>query len=242
MRGKIGLIAAGAVAFGLPSLARAYLLPAEAILESIATRRARLGFETLVADGRRQTPGEAPEPVRWLARANDAYRIETEGPSSQATLTTVGGRRFEFDGFGSRPPERAPHDLVAAFLISTERDPDGTRGLDFLRSHLIDSTVVSLARLGRRVAYVIGAKPWEPDRPQLWVDKDLAVPIRLIARDRTRGMMRDIRLLEYESPIAGGFFPARIERYENGALVETTVIRRLELNVPVDASLFRTPR
>ena len=241
MRAKFSLIAATAMASGLPTTAWAYLLPAEAIIQRIANRRARLGFTTLVAEGKKQAAGSAPVKVRWLIRANEAYRIETDDGRGKTTLTTVRGRRFEMNGTGLRP-QRAPHDMVAAFLVSTDRDSQTNRGLGFLLTHRIEPEVVSLARLSRRIAYVIGAKPWETERPQLWVDKELDVPLRLIIRDRRTGNLRDIRLLEYNSAVAGGFFPRRIEHYENGELIETTTFRRVELNVTLDESLFQTPR
>ena len=100
MRVKKSLVAVSAIAlagvasalFGLPSRAWAYLLPTEAIIQEIASRRARLGYDTLVAEGKRQTPGSPPIPVRWLVRANDAYRIETTSDTEGSTVSlTTGG-------------------------------------------------------------------------------------------------------------------------------------------------------
>ena len=71
----------------------------------------------------------------------------------------------------------------------------------------------ALARLGDRVAYVLGAAAHDLTRPQLWLYKDSQAPARLIAQDG-----RDLRLLEYGNPAAADLFPRVIELWEGGQL------------------------
>lgn len=70
-----------------------------------------------------------------------------------------------------------------------------------------------LARLGDRVAYVLGASAHDLTRPQLWLYKDTQAPARLIAQGGA-----DLRLLEYGNPAAADLFPRVIELWEGGQL------------------------
>lgn len=69
-------------------------------------------------------------------------------------------------------------------------------------------------RLGDRVAFVVGAPPRQPDRPQLWLYKDTHAPARLIAR--RDGHLEDLRLLEYGNPAAAEWFPRILELFRDG--------------------------
>ena len=71
----------------------------------------------------------------------------------------------------------------------------------------------ALARLGDRVAYVLGASAHDLTRPQLWLYKDTQAPARLIAQGGA-----DLRLLEYGNPAAADLFPRVIELWEGGQL------------------------
>lgn len=55
----------------------------------------------------------------------------------------------------------------------------------------IDTKVVSLSLLGTRPAYVVGAKPRDLSRPQLWIDKETHRLIRVVGRHG--GAMWDVR-------------------------------------------------
>ena len=91
-----------------------------------------------------------------------------------------------------------------------------------MSAYRIDTEVVSLGRRGKTVVYIIGAKPWEPDKPQLWVDKDLRAPIRLISLDPNNSSIVDVQLIGLGSAQTEEWFPRRIEVRRDGALVETT--------------------
>ena len=71
----------------------------------------------------------------------------------------------------------------------------------------------ALARLGDRVAYVLGASAHDLTRPQLWLYKDTQAPARLIAQGGA-----DLRLLEYGNPAAADLFPRVIELWEGAQL------------------------
>jgi hypothetical protein len=75
----------------------------------------------------------------------------------------------------------------------------------------------SLARLYDRVAVVLGAGARQLDRPQLWLDKDLGAPTRLLAKVGDR--LDDLRLLQYGSPAAAAWFPRAFELWRGAAQV-----------------------
>src|SRR5690606_8369438 len=66
---------------------------------------------------------------------------------------------------------RAGPDLVAAFLAGgppLDRRALGEQLFQDLRRLKVDTDVVSYARFDGRVTYLIGSKPWEQDKPQVW--------------------------------------------------------------------------
>lgn len=235
----LALFGAG-VAVVAADAAFAYILPSEAILSAVARRRSEIGFSTLVAEGTFQR-GDGPSLVVWEAiKANRVHRIERrDGTNTEVTLT-VPGKRWAFKA-GERAPaaQKWPGDLLFTFFGSTEKD--SSRTSQFLRAYDIDDNVVSLSRLDKHVAYVIGAKAWETNKPQLWIDKDLFLPIRLITVDRGSGAVTDIRLLGVGEAITGQWYPQRIEVWQNGKLIESTTYSSARLNEEVSEDLFKTP-
>lgn len=230
-----------AAAVAAPAVALAYILPADAILSSVAARRARIDFSTLVAEGTRQNGDGVRIPVWEGIRAGKAHRIEHRGPDQTDVILTVDKKRWRFT-LGQPPgtPERVTADLIMTFLGTPARDPGGRRGILFLKRHKIDEDVISLDRLKGRIAYVIGAKPWEEEKPQLWIDKEFLLPIRLLTKGDD-GSTVDVRLLGYGSGATGEWFPRRIETYRNGDLVESVTYDSAELNTNLDDALFEPP-
>lgn len=242
MAGKKRWLGASAVTLLALSAAPAwaYILPADAILASVAKQRSKLGVDTLVLQGRYQR-GDASARIWQAVDAGKAYRLQVERQGATQVQLTVGTKRWQFPlGGASGAPTRVTDDLVLGFLLPSKADPGGRRGTAFLKRHGIDTKTVTLARQGGRVAYVIGAKPWETDKPQLWVDKDLRAPLRLITvKDGTR---REVRYLGLGGELTAEFFPRRIERWENGALVESIEYDKIDVNPKIDADLFAAPR
>ncbi len=97
-----------------------------------------------------------------------------------------------------------------------------------------------MARQDGRPAFVIGAKPWEAEKPQLWIDKALRVPVRVVQRDPSGGWI-ETRLLGFGSAATNEWFPSRIEVRKNGQLIEQTTYSKAQLNVRLDDKLFAPP-
>ena len=239
-RAPIVVIAVGA-AIAIPISALAYILPAESILSAVTRRRAEIGFETLVAEGTYQRGDQPPIPIWEAIDASAAHRIERKGPETEVTLT-VPGKRYQFK-LGEKASQSAKYngDLVFTFYANTDKEGGLQRALAFLQARGIDETVVTMARLDKRICYVIGAKPWETNKPQIWIDKKLYVPTRLIEVDKATGSVTDTRLIGIGSAGTGEWFPRRIEVWRDGKLVEATTYSSARLNEDISADLFRPP-
>jgi hypothetical protein len=214
--------------------------PADAILANVGARRARIGFSTIVAEGTVEM-GEQRFPVWEAIKAGKARRVEYRKPEGTEVELTTEGKRWRFaTGKPAGQPERISSDLFLTFLARLDGDPGGRNGILFLKRHQIDSEVVNLGRMDRRIAYVIGAHAWELDKPQLWIDKEYLVPTRWI-RKAEDGAMEDVRLTGWGSGSTDEWYPRRIEVWRNGQLVEATTYDRARLNESVESSLFEPP-
>src|SRR5258708_3299970 len=210
--GVVALIAVSA----LPAIALAYILPAEAILSTMARRRAEIAFSTLVAEGTYQASGGPTATVWEVLVPGRVRRVERKRPASPEITLIKETKRWSYKlGEKSPAPTKGPSDLFLVFLGASDKDPGGGRGSAFLRSRGIDESVVSLSRLDKRASFVIGAKPWESKKPQLWVDKEFFLPSRLVEVDKQSGSITDTRLLGYGSAATGEWYPQRIEVWKD---------------------------
>ncbi|MCB9648497.1 MAG: hypothetical protein H6730_18140 [Deltaproteobacteria bacterium] len=242
MTGKKGWAAASvtAIALATASPGLAYILPTDAILSKVGAHRSELSIDTVVVQGTR-TRGDQTSKVWWAFKTGKGHRLQVQDASGTAVTLTVGDRRWSFTlGGAAGSPSRIKSDLFQDLLFPKSADPGGKRGETFLGKNGIDGSEVSLSRQDGHIAYVIGAKPWETSKPQLWIDKELRVPLRLITVNGN--VVEELRLLGYGSELVDQWFPRRIERWENGALVEVTEISAIEVNAALDKDLLAPPQ
>ncbi len=106
----------------------------------------------------------------------------------------------------------------------------------------VNVEVVSYARFDGRVAYLIGSKPWETDKPQVWIEKDTYLPMRLVTfQKQPDGSTQklDLRYLGWGSPVGGAWYPQTVEVWKADKLVRRSATQNVERNVAVDATLFK---
>ncbi|HEX8909868.1 MAG TPA: hypothetical protein VF805_11735, partial [Anaeromyxobacteraceae bacterium] len=94
---------------------------------------------------------------------------------------------------------------------------------------------VALGRVGGRAAWVLGGRPQEA-RPQAWFDKQSFQPARLVAP--LGGPTRDVRLVDFGSPVGGEAFPRAIEVWSGGALEARFTLERLWQNPRLPDAMF----
>jgi hypothetical protein len=125
---------------------------------------------------------------------------------------------------------------------STIEDMAG-RVLAALQAADVDTHVTALGRQAEAVAYIIGARDFEPDRPQVWLDKATLQPIRVVtlvkgAQADQAPLRRELRLLEYGSSVCGNSFARVYEVYEDGTLVRRAEVTAARFNQDLPESLF----
>lgn len=141
---------------------------------------------------------------------------------------------------------RAAPDLVADFLAGgapLDRRELGEQMLKDLKRLKVDTDVVSYARFDGRVTYLIGSKPWEQDKPQVWIDKDTLQLVRvvLVEKQGDKVVREETRLLGYGSPEGGSWFPKVIEEWRGDQLVRRSLTRSVQKNEALERSLFDIP-
>ena len=229
----------------ISSVGLAYILPAGAILESVGARRKALGFDALVLRGRLLNPKtNVSEKTIWkLIKPGKGIRTEIKGPHTTQITLLKDKKRYEFSaGAPPRKGEKLKASLDLDFLSATQGDVSGKRGRAFLSAHKIDGKLVSLSRMNKRVIWVIGAHEGDLESPQLWVDKSLRVPVRLIHTEESSGDKLDVRWLGFGSPQTREWHPRQMDTYRNGELVERLVFHKVLINPTVDADLLNPPK
>lgn len=219
--------------------AEALIPSADGILVSAARRREALGVRTLIVEGVLRRPGQDDVKVRELLLAGTGHRVELGEGKDQVVILTVGARQWRWRA-GDRATQTtlARPSLVLAFLGDSAAH--AAVGRELLAAYDVDDDVVALTRLDRQIAFSIGARAWEPDKPQLWIDKSYRTPVRLVELD-AGGHRVETRLLGWGASQTGEWWPQRIERWSDGQRVEVTVYGELLVNEPLDAGLFRPP-
>ncbi|RYF05862.1 MAG: hypothetical protein EOO40_09895 [Deltaproteobacteria bacterium] len=164
-------------------------------------------------------------------------------------------------------PTGPSKNILASLLYPRGRDLDeaSARLLKTLAAVGIDSRVVSLGRNEEQIVYIIGAQPWEAERPQVWLDKVSFLPVRLrvaasqagpaasgtasvasnaagatgtatAVAERAIGMT-EARYLEYGGGSVPGL-PRVFEEYVNGNLVRHGEVVSGQVHTDLPEALF----
>jgi len=219
-------------AFG-STAAGAYLLPSGAILRRLGNARDESPAASLRVDGSGAFFGEA------AAQASSALRASLDRPEFQAdatlwlkaparcrleVFTPDGARTAVAQNAGKRRVEggataamQTALEHLCALLATRSGAEGGSRAA--VERHLaalkVSPRAVSLGRMGREVAYVLGDPA--PGQPQFWVYKDSFLPARLTFTD-AQNVAWDLRLSDYGSPVTGTAAPRVFELHRAGAL------------------------
>lgn len=238
-----GLVAV-VVLVSVPRTAVAYILPTQFVIKMLTDQRKGTRVEDLslqmtteYVDGdaavQERLYLKSPHRMRWVEESdNGRLYVEKAGRFARGTASRV------TPGKGPVP------ELLATFLTPAQ---DGLaeaskKILATLRAHGVDTGVITLGRFEGRVAFIIGAKSWEKDKPQVWVDKDLFLPVRFMVPDSSAdGALGDTRLMEWGSPVAAYWFPRVIERYRAGKLVSRSEVTEAQRNQQLPETLFDWP-
>jgi hypothetical protein len=211
-----------ALLLGLPAAAlpagraHAYLLPAKHVLRKAGRAMQPAARLDVTLRGRARLADQTVKIAeRWvLDRA--ASRI-------QMSVNAGGGRNaaWSSDGRSQGDPALLPTDAERTIIRRLYIDTDLSRLADELG---VDTNVQSLARIGRRIAHVVGAGPRDPRAPRLIVDQE---DFRLLgaAYPTGSGSWVQVELSDWSGPPGNGVFPQRIN-----VSLDRRWLRRIELD------------
>lgn len=236
------------VALGAPAPARAYVLPADYLIKLLVEKRRGQRIEDLSIRMRTEREGRdgSFEEHLYLGQPAKARRVEENGDEKALIYLEREGVVATGTEGSLRRRSGPPSDLIATLLVpgTSELDAIAQRVLGLFKQLGIDTSITTYGRDEGDLVYIIGARAWEPDRPQVWLDKDTYLPVRLVV-DRPEGgkkVREETRLLEYGSELTHEWFPRVIEVYRKNELVARSEVTEIKLNQSLPDTLFELPR
>lgn len=232
-----------------------YVLSSDAVVEKLAEKRLELRLHALRVRGTLYLEGE---PAKKAASALGQQligdrlqvattlhykmpgrcRIEVEaGPEDQRPSVSWVNGQLRSSGIPIAALEAMAR--YTCPLLSMRGGADGEKAINRLMRALgVDAKTVKLGRAGGGVAYVIGGKPRDTSRAQLWVDKDRFQPVRVVAA-RAEGGPLEVRLVDYTSPVGGEWHPRIVEVRQGESHLGKFVAERVEANPKIDDAIFQ---
>ena len=208
------------------STALAYIPPASFLLDRLAYKRTQTGVRRLKV----KMQCQGVEHNLYLKHFGKVRRER----GSQVEICKSGKCWLKGD---AAKPRQLPKWAYLPYLYFVEGEVKGSRWLALLESLKVNTKVDALTRFHSRVAFVLGAKSWERDRPQFWLDKDRYVPLRLMLLDGKS--LVDIQWLDWGTKTGGDWFPSVMEIHRDGKVVERCEVDEVTTGVSIPDDLFK---
>jgi outer membrane lipoprotein-sorting protein len=227
--------------------AQAYILPADFLCRLVSDSHKNSLKDATLTLSLEVPEGMPPQEERLYLKRPERMRF-VAAPQSQSVIIAREAQQVMITD-NKQVSSGPTRDLLAVLMFPKGRDLDetSTRMLQALASVGVDTNLVTLARHADGVAYVIGAHVWEPEKPQVWIDKASFVPVRMrvpikdarVPQSLTGTLMRETRLLNYAAGL-----PRLIETYDNDVLIRRSEVTQVAINQNLPESLFelREPR
>ena len=216
----------------MASTAMAYIPPASFLLDRLTYKRIKTGVRRLkVTMQCRKGRQESVEHKLYLKVSGQVRR---ERGKDVVEICKAGKCWLKS---GAAKPQKLPKWTYLPYLYFVEGDAKGSRWLALLQSLNVDTKVDALTRFHSRVAVVLGAKSWERDRPQFWLDKDRFVPLRLMLLDGKS--LVDIQWVEWGTKTGGDWFPSVMEIRKDGTVIERCEVDEVTSGVSMPEDLFK---
>ena len=225
----------------------AYRPSATSLLFRAAALQRGRDARTLVVLSEASLPGLSPGAVdeKLVFLAPSSTRLELGLPGGRGVLVRTGEQTRVHAGNSDEEKRLILPQLISTFFTTSpplSEDDAAKRLLAACVAIGVDTTVVSLARFDGRIAWLIGSKPWEENKSQIWLDKEQFLLLRVVQAHnagKTSAATEEVRLLGYGSAEAGNWFPKTVEILVAGELVRHSVVRSVEKNVVVAPGLFK---
>jgi len=226
--------------------AEAYVLPADFLVRLLAEKRRSLNAKDLTSQWTAEIDGVdgAVDEHLYLKYPERSRLVRQSEDGPHVAIEREGGRAFG--------PEKAPlrvtqpMDLTPYLLAPAGRDLDemSARLLAVLKQAGVDTSMVALGRSGDTLVYIIGARPFEPDKAQLWLSKTSFLPLRFVVFDRSKSppLRRETRYLDFGGGVGGDLLPSVIEDFEGTRRVRRAELTRVSANQALPETLFDLPK
>jgi outer membrane lipoprotein-sorting protein len=225
--------------------AAAYILPADYVLRMLVEKRRKLGIVDMTVQLTTETDkkGAPIEERIYIKDPERMRRVRTDESGTKITVQ-VEDKAAEGPENALKPLKTLP-DLLPVLLqpAGEEIDQVQERLLAVLKRLGINTSAIFLGRLGSTVAYVIGGKPSDTDKPLLWIDKENFLPLKLVTTEKTGSKSErvEIRWMEFGSATTGDWFPRVIEIWKDGKRIERSEVSKVDINKKVPDTLFVLP-
>ena len=240
---RVALTLASLAALLVCRSAHAYLLPAESLARllaevrhGVAVRDVTLQLNADLLDHDHQVDErlylKRPERARLVSLDDTTFvSVDREGQAASGEDKAL------------KPVAGVSPNLVPILLFPKGKDVEeiSSRLLRAIQAVGVDTKVISLGRLGETVCYVIGARAWEPEKPQVWLDKGNMSPVRTIIPNKgaDKTLLIETRLLEYGQGPAGAGIPRVFEEYHDGKLVRRAEVVSSQTDQNLPETLFQ---
>ena len=111
-----------------------------------------------------------------------------------------------------------------------------------LLTHGVDVEITSLGRFDDRIAFVVGAQYPDDSVSQVWVDKELFLPLRWLSVYPAQNPSQAPQRLEFVyrdwQKHGDSWYPMQIESYQNNRLIRQVKVLHLEVNADFSADLM----
>ena len=228
---------------GGSSTLRAYVLPADALCRMYADVRRSNGVRDVTLQLNADLLGHDHQvDERLYMRKAERGRLVQQDDVTTERIDREGQSTILVDKMPSAALVAGPTSLLPAIMFprGATLDELSQRLYKTLQAAGLQMSLVSFARQGETVAYVIGAHAYEPNRAQIWLDKQTFQLLRVVTL-RRQGDVRvthELRLLEYGKGPAGTHFPKFFEEYEDGKLTRRSEVTGAHLNQDLPETLF----
>ena len=224
-----GLLVLGLLTAGL---ALAHIPEASWLLNRMAHKRGQMGLRQLKIELR---CGEDGHRETLLLKVTG--KVRREYADGRVDICNR-GRCQRLDPDGKATPLPAWTYLQYAYFADGKSSSEQFQRL--LVRMGVDLKRTTLSRIASRVAFVLGAKEWERDRPQFWLDKDLYLPVRLMAKDGNA--LVDISWRSWGSRSSGDWFPGELRVVRDGQVIQQCETIEVDANPKAPDTLFALPR
>lgn len=245
---RVAAVVMFAAVLGFAATADAYLLPTGFLMRQMADRRIKSEVRDCVVQLTAEIDGKNdPVEERIYVKTPERMRLERDLGDSELVQVEREGARAEGSANALKASRAPSTELLAQLLVPKGRDAEdmSARTIGTLQAVGIDTKVVGITIYGkdaRETAYVIGAKPTETEKPQIWLDTNTFLPVRLISfvDEGGKKVRYESRFFDYATG-SGDFFPRVIENYKAGKLVRRAEVSDVKVNQDLPDTLFQVP-